>query len=145
MVKTSCHTVLCSLELGFEYISQSNEFSMDIQYFLNILCARSSFPIKVNLFCRITSRMLFFSPPHRRYLQEYAALGTGGGIYHFRDQIVSGSPEAFFVLNADVCSAFPLKEMLSFQKEHGEPNSFVILGTTVRFYSSILDSCLFQL
>ncbi|KAG8000758.1 Mannose-1-phosphate guanyltransferase alpha-A [Nibea albiflora] len=69
-----------------------------------------------------------------RYLQEYAALGTGGGIYHFRDQIVSGSPEAFFVLNADVCSAFPLAEMLSFQKEHGEPNSFVILGTTVLHY-----------
>lgn len=69
---------------------------------------------------------------HPRYLQEYAALGTGGGIYHFRDQIVAGSPEAFFVLNADVCSAFPLAEMLSFQKEHGEPNSFVILGTTVR-------------
>lgn len=73
---------------------------------------------------------------HCRYLQEYAALGTGGGIYHFRDQIVSGSPEAFFVLNADVCSAFPLTEMFSFQKEHGEPNSFVILGTTVRFYKS---------
>ncbi|TNN88716.1 Mannose-1-phosphate guanyltransferase alpha-A [Liparis tanakae] len=69
-----------------------------------------------------------------RYLQEYAALGTGGGIYHFRDQIVSGSPEAFFVLNADVCAAFPLAEMLSFQQEHGEPNSFVILGTTVLHY-----------
>lgn len=67
-----------------------------------------------------------------RYLQEYSALGTGGGIYHFRDQIVAGGPEAFFVMNADVCSAFPLADMLRFQKEHGEPNSFVILGTTVR-------------
>lgn len=66
-----------------------------------------------------------------RYLQEYSALGTGGGIYHFRDQIVSGNPEAFFVMNADVSSAFPLTEMLSFQKEHGEPNSFVLLATTV--------------
>lgn len=82
----------------------------------------------------MTVIMLFFLTVHGRYLQEYAALGTGGGIYHFRDQIVSGNPEAFFVLNADVCSAFPLTEMLSFQKEHGEPNSFVILGTTVRFY-----------
>uniref|UniRef100_A0A3P8WB65 GDP-mannose pyrophosphorylase Aa n=1 Tax=Cynoglossus semilaevis TaxID=244447 RepID=A0A3P8WB65_CYNSE len=70
-----------------------------------------------------------------RYLQEYSALGTGGGIYHFRDQIVSGNPEAFFVMNADVSSAFPLTEMLSFQKEHGEPNSFVLLATTV---SSVL-------
>uniref|UniRef100_A0A8C5DV55 Nucleotidyl transferase domain-containing protein n=1 Tax=Gouania willdenowi TaxID=441366 RepID=A0A8C5DV55_GOUWI len=79
-----------------------------------------------------------------RYLQEYAALGTGGGIYHFRDQIVSGSPEAFFVMNADVCSAFPLEEMLSFQKEHGEPNSFVILGTTANRKQSMNYGCIVE-
>ncbi|XP_055361148.1 mannose-1-phosphate guanyltransferase alpha-A isoform X1 [Betta splendens] len=79
-----------------------------------------------------------------RYLQEYAALGTGGGIYHFRDQIVSGGPEAFFVLNADVCSAFPLKEMLSFQKEHGEPNSCVILGTTANRKQSMNYGCIVE-
>uniref|UniRef100_A0A667Z917 GDP-mannose pyrophosphorylase Aa n=1 Tax=Myripristis murdjan TaxID=586833 RepID=A0A667Z917_9TELE len=79
-----------------------------------------------------------------RYLQEYAALGTGGGIYHFRDQIVSGSPEAFFVLNADVCSEFPLPEMLSFQKEHGEPNSFVILGTTANRKQSMNYGCIVE-
>lgn len=66
-----------------------------------------------------------------RYLQEYAALGTGGGIYHFRDQILSGSPQQFFVLNADVCSEFPLEDMLRFQKEHGDAHSFIILATTV--------------
>ncbi|NWJ07234.1 GMPAA guanyltransferase, partial [Crypturellus undulatus] len=66
-----------------------------------------------------------------RYLQEYAALGTGGGIYHFRDQILSGGPEAFFVLNADVCSEFPLQEMLDFRQRHGDAHSFVMLGTTV--------------
>ena len=82
--------------------------------------------------------ILFLCSGHCRYLQEYSALGTGGGIYHFRDQIVSGSPEAFFVLNADVSSAFPLTEMLSFQKEHGEPNSFVILGTTVSSWCGLL-------
>ena len=69
-----------------------------------------------------------------RYLQEYAALGTGGGLYHFRDQILSGGPQAFFVLNADVCSEFPLDEMLAFHREHGDPSSLVILGTTVRPY-----------
>uniref|UniRef100_A0A665UP27 Uncharacterized protein n=1 Tax=Echeneis naucrates TaxID=173247 RepID=A0A665UP27_ECHNA len=79
-----------------------------------------------------------------RYLQEYAALGTGGGIYHFRDQIVSGNPEAFFVLNADVSSAFPLTEMLSFQKEHGEPNSFVILGTTANRTQSMNYGCIVE-
>uniref|UniRef100_A0A3B4CCN9 Nucleotidyl transferase domain-containing protein n=1 Tax=Pygocentrus nattereri TaxID=42514 RepID=A0A3B4CCN9_PYGNA len=69
-----------------------------------------------------------------RYLQEYAALGTGGGIYHFRDQILSGSPEAFVVMNADVCSEFPLMDMLNFQKEHGDAHSFIILGTAVLHY-----------
>ncbi|KAI4887155.1 hypothetical protein NFI96_029437 [Prochilodus magdalenae] len=74
-----------------------------------------------------------------RYLQEYAALGTGGGIYHFRDQILSGSPEAFFVLNADVCSEFPLVDMLNFQKEHGDEHSFIILGTTVCAYMTLQE------
>lgn len=35
-------------------------------------------------------------------------------------------------MNADVCSEFPLPEMLDFQKEHGDAYSFIILGTTVR-------------
>ena len=61
------------------------------------------------------------SPPSypifsRRYLQEYASLGTAGSIYHFRDQITSGNPEAFFVLNADICADFPLVDMVAFHK-----------------------------
>uniref|UniRef100_A0A9J8B502 GDP-mannose pyrophosphorylase Aa n=1 Tax=Cyprinus carpio carpio TaxID=630221 RepID=A0A9J8B502_CYPCA len=79
-----------------------------------------------------------------RYLQEYAALGTGGGIYHFRDQILSGSPEAFFVMNADVCSEFPLPEMLDFQKEHGDAYSFVILGTTANRKQSLNYGCIVE-
>ena len=49
-----------------------------------------------------------------RYLQEYTSLGTAGGLHHFRDQIRSGNPDAFFVLNGDVCADFPLKEMQEF-------------------------------
>jgi len=49
-----------------------------------------------------------------RYLQEYTSLGTAGGLHHFRDQIRSGNPDAFFVLNGDVCADFPLKEMKEF-------------------------------
>ncbi|XP_076858280.1 mannose-1-phosphate guanylyltransferase regulatory subunit alpha-A isoform X4 [Brachyhypopomus gauderio] len=79
-----------------------------------------------------------------RYLQEYAALGTGGGIYHFRDQILSGSPEAFFVMNADVCSEFPLQDMLNFQKEHGDAQSFVILGTTANRKQSLNYGCIVE-
>lgn len=53
-----------------------------------------------------------------RYLQEYAPLGTAGGIYHFRDQIRAGNPEAFIVMNGDVCAEFPLKSMLEFHRAH---------------------------
>nr|XP_033801281.1 mannose-1-phosphate guanyltransferase alpha [Geotrypetes seraphini] len=77
-----------------------------------------------------------------RYLQEYAALGTGGGIYHFRDQILSGGPEAFFVMNADVCSEFPLLEMLDFQKHQGDTHSFIMLGATANRTQSLNYGCI---
>lgn len=64
-----------------------------------------------------------------RYLREYQALGTAGGLYHFRDAILKGQPERLFVLNADVCCAFPLAEMLKlFVEKDAEA---VILGTRV--------------
>ncbi|KAF2860572.1 nucleotide-diphospho-sugar transferase [Piedraia hortae CBS 480.64] len=64
-----------------------------------------------------------------RYLREYQALGTAGGLYHFRDAILKGQPERFFVLNADVCCSFPLRQMLElFEKKGAEA---VILGTRV--------------
>uniref|UniRef100_A0A8C6Z3M2 GDP-mannose pyrophosphorylase A n=1 Tax=Nothoprocta perdicaria TaxID=30464 RepID=A0A8C6Z3M2_NOTPE len=77
-----------------------------------------------------------------RYLQEYAALGTGGGIYHFRDQILSGGPEAFFVLNADVCSEFPLREMLEFQRRRGDAHSALMLGTTANRTQALNYGCI---
>ncbi|XP_055927034.1 mannose-1-phosphate guanyltransferase alpha-A-like isoform X2 [Argiope bruennichi] len=61
------------------------------------------------------------------YLQEYTALGTAGGIYHFRDQIQSGDPEAFFLINGDVCGDFPLVEMTEFHKEN--EGWITVLGT----------------
>ncbi|RCI16918.1 hypothetical protein L249_3055 [Ophiocordyceps polyrhachis-furcata BCC 54312] len=64
-----------------------------------------------------------------RYLREYQALGTAGGLYHFRDAILKGRPERLFVLNADVCCSFPLAEMLKlFVDKDAEA---VILGTRV--------------
>ncbi|PGH13318.1 hypothetical protein AJ79_03734 [Helicocarpus griseus UAMH5409] len=64
-----------------------------------------------------------------QYLREYEALGTAGGLYHFRDAILKGRPERFFVLNADVCCSFPLGEMLKlFEEKDAEA---VILGTRV--------------
>ena len=64
-----------------------------------------------------------------RYLQEFAPLGTAGGLYHFRDQIRSGDPDAFFVLNGDVCAEFPLSEMLKFHQNSGEVIKATVLAT----------------
>ncbi|KAG5460731.1 MAG: nucleotide-diphospho-sugar transferase, partial [Olpidium bornovanus] len=64
-----------------------------------------------------------------RYLREFQALGTAGGLYHFRDEILRGHPSHFYVLHADVCSSFPLVPMLEFHKTHQGLCS--ILGTKV--------------
>ncbi|XP_069838642.1 mannose-1-phosphate guanylyltransferase regulatory subunit alpha isoform X1 [Dendropsophus ebraccatus] len=77
-----------------------------------------------------------------RYLQEFSALGTGGGIYHFRDQILSGGPQAFFVMNADVCCQFPLLEMLEFQKQNEETHKYIMLGTTANRTQSLNYGCI---
>ncbi|KAK9710775.1 hypothetical protein K7432_008220 [Basidiobolus ranarum] len=72
-----------------------------------------------------------FEFPHLKitYLREYQALGTAGGIYHFRDKILLGAPSNFFVLNADVCCSFPLSQMMAL---HQEKNAMcTILGTKV--------------
>ena len=60
-----------------------------------------------------------------RYLQEYAPLGTAGGLHHFRDQIRAGSPDAFVVMNGDVCAEFPLQEMLEFHSSKDKAVSLV--------------------
>ena len=65
-----------------------------------------------------------------KYLREYQALGTAGGLYHFRDIILKGRPDKLIVLNADVCCSFPLGQMLDmFEEKDAEA---VILGTRVQ-------------
>ncbi|KAK5052502.1 hypothetical protein LTR84_002366 [Exophiala bonariae] len=64
-----------------------------------------------------------------QYLREYQALGTAGGLYHFRDAILKGKPDRFFVLNSDVCCSFPLSNMLDlFDTKDADA---LILGTRV--------------
>lgn len=76
-----------------------------------------------------------------RYLQEFIALGTGGGIFHFRDQIRCGNPEAFFVLNGDVCADFSLNEMLQFHKTC--PASLVtVMATEATRQQSVYYGCI---
>ncbi|CAL1535662.1 unnamed protein product [Lymnaea stagnalis] len=79
-----------------------------------------------------------------RYLQEYTALGTAGGLYHFRDQILTGNPEMFFVMNADVCGDFPLLDMLKFHRERGPGAYGTILGTEATRQQSLTYGCMFE-
>jgi hypothetical protein len=43
-----------------------------------------------------------------RYLCETRGLGSAGGMHQFRDQLLAEKPAHLFLLNADVCCAFPL-------------------------------------
>ena len=64
------------------------------------------------------------------YLREYTSLGTAGGLFHFRDEILAGRTDLFFVLNADV--SFPmsaLSEMLAWHAQH--PGLATVLGKRV--------------
>ncbi|XP_054708269.1 mannose-1-phosphate guanyltransferase alpha-A-like [Uloborus diversus] len=78
-----------------------------------------------------------------RYLQEYTALGTAGGIYHFRDQIQSGDPEAFFLINGDVCGDFPLTQMAEFHKEN-KSALVTVLGTEATRQQSQQYGCIVE-
>ncbi|KAB0804796.1 hypothetical protein PPYR_01766 [Photinus pyralis] len=75
-----------------------------------------------------------------RYLQEFTALGTAGGLYHFRDQIRCGNPDAFFVMNGDVCADFPLQELYTFHKQKGA--LVTIMGTEATRQQSLKYGCM---
>ncbi|XP_022111841.1 mannose-1-phosphate guanyltransferase alpha-A-like isoform X1 [Acanthaster planci] len=77
-----------------------------------------------------------------RYLQEYTSLGTAGGLYHFRDQILSGQPRGFFVFNGDLCCKFPLLEMLEFHKQQANGQHFTLLATEAPKSQSLNYGCL---
>ncbi|XP_078034173.1 GDP-mannose pyrophosphorylase A [Augochlora pura] len=75
-----------------------------------------------------------------RYLQEFTMLGTAGGMYHFRDQIRSGSPTHFFVMNGDVCADFPLQETVAFHIE--KQALLTIMATEATRQQSINYGCM---
>jgi len=86
-----------------------------------------------------------------RYLQEYARLGTAGGIYHFRDQIRAGNPSSFILINGDVSGDFPLEEMLKFhsiprinKSKKSEIPLITILATEATRQQSINYGCIVE-
>lgn len=69
-------------------------------------------------------------------------LGTAGGIYHFRDQIRAGDPDAFFVLNGDVCADFPLRELYDFHTSRTTSAELTIMTTEATKQQSVHYGCL---
>lgn len=69
--------------------------------------------------------------------QETEPLGTAGPLALARDKLIDESGEPFFVLNSDVISEYPLKEMIAFHKSHGGEASIMVtkvhLNTTFSF------------
>jgi hypothetical protein len=61
-----------------------------------------------------------------RYLREYKALGTGGGLYHFRDQILAGKPDYLIVLHSDVYADLRLQEALDAHARNTHARSTVL-------------------
>ncbi|KAG7886370.1 hypothetical protein KL938_000023 [Ogataea parapolymorpha] len=56
-----------------------------------------------------------------KYLKEFKALGTAGGLYHFREEILRGNPDGFLVVHGDIICSFPFVEMIeSYKKKAAE-------------------------
>ncbi|SAM09130.1 hypothetical protein [Absidia glauca] len=75
-----------------------------------------------------------------RYLREYQSLGTAGGLYHFRDEILRGNPDQFFVMHVDIACAFPLNEMMAAHMKHR--GICTMLGTKVPREQATKYGCL---
>ncbi|KAG6765385.1 hypothetical protein POTOM_029424 [Populus tomentosa] len=60
------------------------------------------------------------------YSQETEPLGTAGPLALARDKLIGDSGEPFFVLNSDVISEYPLKQMIDFHKAHGGEASIMV-------------------
>ncbi|KAJ2372285.1 hypothetical protein IW150_004192 [Coemansia sp. RSA 2607] len=73
------------------------------------------------------------------YLREYSQLGTAGGFFHFRDQILRGGPKNIIMLYTDICCSFPLNELLDQHERHGRLGTIMV--TKVDRSSARLYGC----
>jgi mannose-1-phosphate guanylyltransferase len=77
--------------------------------------------------------------------QEMEPMGTAGPLALARKILDDGSGDPFFVLNSDVISEYPLRQMIEFHKSHGGEATimvtkvmFIILGYCCCFSPSVL-------
>jgi NDP-sugar pyrophosphorylase family protein len=80
--------------------------------------------------------------------QETEPMGTAGPLALARDKLDDGSGEAFFVLNSDVISEYPLKEMIKFHRNHGGEATIMVtkvsllsVATVILFHNIHTHSC----
>lgn len=66
--------------------------------------------------------------------QETEPLGTAGPLALARDKLVDDSGEPFFVLNSDVISDYPFKEMIEFHKSHGGEASLMVTKVSYQLH-----------
>merc|ERR1712130_89140 len=76
-----------------------------------------------------------------RYLQEYQLLGTAGSIYLFRDLILSGNPESFFLIFCDIFCDLRgcLNEMIRFREKWMK---YLVMGVEVENEQSLNYGCM---
>eukprot|EP00040_Diaphanoeca_grandis_P038878 m.257607 g.257607 ORF g.257607 m.257607 type:complete len:459 (+) comp35466_c0_seq1:102-1478(+) len=77
-----------------------------------------------------------------RYLREFKPLGTGGGLYFFRDLLTRDKPDCLLVLHSDICADFRLEDALNFHAAKGEGDHVTIFGTTARKEHSTNYGCI---
>ncbi|VEU21557.1 DEKNAAC102785 [Brettanomyces naardenensis] len=78
-----------------------------------------------------------------RYLKEFKALGTAGGLYYFRNEIMEGSPDSFLVIHGDIVCSFPLQKMVEFYDQKAKDNKgkkldAVLMGVKLQNYDLFL-------
>lgn len=75
--------------------------------------------------------------------QETEPLGTAGPLALARDKLIDDSGDPFFVLNSDVISEYPLKEMIKFHKAHGGEASIMVTKVNFKIHISLSFFVLF--
>eukprot|EP01134_Creolimax_fragrantissima_P004809 CFRG4809T1 len=77
-----------------------------------------------------------------RYLPESKGLGTAGGMYFYRDEILRGDPDMILVMHIDVTANFPLNEMIDFHRNLPDRTVVSVLGVKMDPDSSLRFGCM---
>ena len=71
---------------------------------------------------------------HEKY--DAFNLGTAGSIYLFRDLVLAGNPESFFLIFCDILCDLPLNDMVRAREKWMK---YMIMGVEVSFFGMFFD------